>query len=56
MLDNPDFNNISIESLKQEILQKFMSAFCPFVTSSLTLTYLEVILTFTSLVAVKSWP
>ena len=43
MLDNPYFNNISMDNKKQEILQTFMSEFCLFVTSSLTTVYLELI-------------
>ena len=43
MSENPDYNNISIDNYKQERLKIFMSAFCLFVTSSLTLVYLKVI-------------
>ena len=43
MLANPDFKNILIHYLKQEILQTFMLAFCLYITSSFTIIYLEVI-------------
>ena len=43
ILANTDFNNISIDNYKREILQIFISAFFVFVTSSLPLVYLEVI-------------
>ena len=43
MLANPDFNNISIDDYKQYILPKFMFELCVFVTSSLTILYVEVI-------------
>ena len=43
MLDNPDYNNISIEKYKQEILTTFMVALREYVTRSLNLLYMEVI-------------
>ena len=43
MLSNTGLNNISIDNYKREILQIFMSAFCLFFKSPLTLVYLEVI-------------
>ena len=43
MLDNPDFNNISIGNYKWERLPVFMLSLCVFVASLLTLVYAEVI-------------
>ena len=43
MLDNPDFNNISIENYKWERLPVFMLSLYVFVASLLTLVYAEVI-------------
>ena len=40
LLPNYNYNNISTKNQKREILQTFMSAFCLYVTSSLTLVYL----------------
>ena len=43
MLANPDYNNISIDNYKQEIFLILMLELHIYVTSSLTLVYLEVI-------------
>ena len=40
MLDSTYFNNILIDSYKQEILKTFMSEFCIFIKISLNLLYL----------------
>ena len=43
MLSNTDYNKVSIDNRKQEILMTFMFALNLYVTSSLTLVYLELI-------------
>ena len=43
MLDNPDYKNISIENYYHDILQIFILEFSVYVTRSLTIVYLEVI-------------
>ena len=43
MLDHPDFNNISIDSYKREILNTFMLALHVYVACSLNIVYMEVI-------------
>ena len=43
MLANYDYNNMSIDNCKIEILQTFMSEFFLSVTILLTLVYMEVI-------------
>ena len=43
MLDNTDINKISIENYKREILPTRMLELCVFVTSLLTIVYVEVI-------------
>ena len=41
MLAHPGYDNIPIEEVYFEILQKFMLAPCVFVTSSLTIVFLK---------------
>ena len=43
MLDNHNYNNLSIENYKREILPTFMLALHVYFTHSLTLVYLKVI-------------
>ena len=43
MLDNPDYNNISIDKYYRNIFQTFMLSLHVYVTRSFTMIYLEVI-------------